>query len=64
MKTAKQSLTNKDSEMLLASKNGNFMIVEQLLSNGAAIESRDENGFTSLILASRYGHAENSLSCC
>ena len=51
-----ESPTLRDVLLLGAAAEGEYAIVQRLLENGAQMDSRDEDGMTTLSLASREGH--------
>ena len=50
------SPTLRDTLLLAAAAKGEYMIVQRMLENGAQMNSRDKNGSTPVLLASREGH--------
>ncbi len=46
---------------MIASRNGHAEVVKILLENGAEVNLQNKNGWSALMMASQYGHAEGLL---
>ena len=47
--------------LLAAAKNGNIERIKTLLDSGAEIDSKNNDGYTALMLASRYSNSTSSI---
>ena len=50
--------SSKDASLYSAAFNGDARKVEELLSQGARVDARDDQGFTPLLAAAQRGHTE------
>jgi len=49
---------DKNARLFNAAQNGDLVIVQKLISKGADVNAKDEDGFTPLMLAAKNGHKD------
>ena len=54
----KSSKEERDTALVFAANNGDTRKVEELLSQGSRVDTRNKNGFTPLLAAAQRGHTE------